>query len=283
MCYYYIVHIRSKISIFDIIITREEIPVEISLLDYDGTCAPGGGSNPSPNRPPAELRSFLQAMNNHCKVSFITGQPISVAEQMAEAIGIQADISPDHGSFIITPDRKRICTIPHNDLRSFWELMPRIERMITKLGGVKDKRETKACINCFFPNQEAYAFALEIWNQEKNGLGAKIKTTWNKADFSANFLPKCVGKINAVNYYKERGKKMLVGAGDSSSDVDVLRHVLFPIACHDKTLGKPNPLLVSTVEESIKKTGYGHIATQPDGYGLLEGLLKAKEMGVICF
>jgi len=249
------------------------------LIDWDGTTAKGAGINLSPNPPPEDLKEILGSVSKHYYVCIITGQPLSVARQMPPLLGLPVDISPDHGSYIITPDGEEYCTIPELDLSHFRDLTPKIDHMIDKWGAKKDPRETRACINCFFDNEENFEYALEIWNQEKNGL-TDLKTTWNRTDWSANFLPQSAGKINAILHYKEMCQNpLLIGAGDSSSDADILRHAQFPIACYDTSLGSTHPLL----KQIIQERGVGHIATKPDGYGLMEGLLKAKELGIIDF
>ncbi len=236
-------------------------------LDIDGAIVPNTFVN-GIKKPNEELIQIVQlARKAGYHIVFNTGQTYEVANQFREFFEVSdAWVMVEMGN-IIHKNCVGETILQGKELKTFMKKREKITVTMEKNGGII--QNTKVML---IGEYHSVSKLLEVANCLPSCDVVKIYPV--EIDVRLNVIPKKVDKAAIVKYIDS---PMTIAAGDSSSDFSMLKNSIFPIVTHES--GTPNPTLV----ELIEKKGQGYIA-KPDeiaGIGLYQGILAAKEAGVI--
>lgn len=255
------------------------------LFDLDGTCRPlpmGG----TPGAPPPKLGGMLKAVRQGgYLLAAATGSSVRSVRRLESSLKLRFDdAAASYGTRHIrrggyTPSERIL--IPPEEHRALGELTPELDRIRSMYGGHLD--DHLCCYTMFFPpNSIAWKQASGEVQVVLAQAGHQLLTLRSNEDGGVCVMPRSASKELLVDYLSHGlGRKILVGAGDTASDASILEAAEFPIVTRS-ALGAP---VDETLAEIIQRRGVGYVAPEgiPHGFGLMRGLMAARELGVINF
>jgi phosphoserine phosphatase len=254
---------------------------EVCIFDWDGTSAQAGGMQTTPNQAPTELHmELLRLVLRGYRIILLSGQPMCVLEKAREQfpwIIRQAIIilASDYGSSILYRGKKHKF-LPEQEKVAYIEVAARLRDLLISWGAVVDPRATILALNAFWHEEHAFRVAMQSEQARKQLLeilgqnADHVRYQFNTVDFSFNMLPKSAGKHNLVAYLQRMDYRIVLAAGDTSSDQPMLEAAEWAIVCHDEGHG-PSGVLLKAIEG---RQAFVAPEDAPHGHGLAAGLRK---------
>ena len=235
------------------------------LLDIDDAMIPNTNMN-GVTPPIVQLKKLLHRLEkSNYRIVLVTGQPISVVEQVRQVIEMHAWACTEHGA-LFYPNGNRHDMVNEETLQHYNPLRNRAIGMVTERGGSLDPSEVIVVGQMPHGTLRSTYEILADDNVDHNCTPHDRRIT---------ILPKGTTKGNIL---KQLSEPVLVAAGDSGSDLPILKASEFPIVTVQA--GKAaNANLAEIVSE--KQKGYVANENQPDGKGLYIGLMHAIAEGIL--
>lgn len=253
------------------------------LLDLDGTVrSPTFGEAPVP--PPRALgRAFRHLSRQHilCAATGASLDSVRITEGHLKlrfamvAASYCARLVRRGG---VTPSE--LYLVPRVQQSEMGQLTPSLDRIREACRGKLDDR---GVVYTMFLPVESQAFTnAQAQVAELVGTNPHVRFMANAHDGGITVMPADGGKVLITRYIREQvGHTVLIGAGDTGSDLPLLEASAFPIITRTTVGATIHPALL----EHVQRRGVGYVAKEdePHAHGLLAGLQAARAAGVVQF
>lgn len=253
------------------------------LFDLDGTVRPPPLKGESPIAPPRELGTIFRGLR---KSGRQLGAASGVSMEGARTVERQMRFRFDLVAVSYT------CRVAFRGGRTPSELFlaPREEHAAFRFGACPELNrvadhfraqvdDRTACFTMFLtPDSPEFYEAGRMVDAIIKPHGKMLKALKNP-DGGITVLPASGGKHLIVEYLIGDGNNIGVAAGDTGSDAPLIRAAKFPIV----TRTDEHTPVKAELAAIVRERGVGFIAERPHAWGLLDGLLAARDQGFLTF
>jgi hypothetical protein len=238
-------------------------------------------------RPPEQLIALFRLLRERYLLMPITGQ----VQEVVERLGRLCEIGPfylsavEFGAQIINKQRGT-WMLPNDATGALMGAKAALIPFMRENNAEPDPRDLSGFFSFWFhrggdkkadrmvPKIEKFLDEnVPVWRQH-----LEIKR-WPRGEVL--FKPKCLSKGIVTDWLTMQGYNLVIGAGDTPSDIPLLKAAQFGIVTHALD-EKPHPDVIK-VAETCSRGYYVAKPDEPHGYGLAAGLLAAREAGVLSF
>lgn len=265
-----------------------EIRKQAFVLDADGTLdSPAfwsGPKTPRSSRLGPELNKFR-------KVGYLTAVGTGAGRNRVIRLERELDhefdaVGYSHGGGLEERNGhvEQAFLVPKEERTALSNIISRLRQIaIEHKGEVTDCEEGGACFS-FHVRKHSFSSACQ---QVEPLLAGNAFLELKPTSRDGGVVIKAVraSKQLLVNHLHQQGCRMLIAAGDTEGDAEIIQAVIedrgFPIVTRTE-MGEPaNKMLV----DLVRQYGIGYIArdNEPHSYGLLAGFMAARAAGVINF
>lgn len=253
------------------------------LLDLDGTVRPPPLGK-APVSPPRVLGAILRELSRQHLVGAATGAGLDSVRITERHLKLRfALVAASYCARLIrrggiTPSE--VYLVPRDQQTAMGELTPDLDRIREACRGKLDDRGV--VYTMFLPVGSKAFINAQAQVAELVGTNPHVRFLANAHDGGITIMPADGGKKLITGYVREElGHTILIGAGDTSSDLPLLEASEFPIATRNTAGAGIHPALL----EHVQRRGVGYVAkeNEPHAYGLLAGLQAARAAGVVSY
>lgn len=254
-----------------------------AVFGLDGTMRPPQVGRTS-TTPPRGLARHLHGLRKAgIVVAGITGHGLTALQLVERSMNFRFDdVAGSGGGRLVRrggffqPDR---VLVPLDQARAVGEASPHLDQILKAFSGQLDDRELVYRMS-FDEGKICAAAAAEV--KRLIAGNPYLRCVISNDGKVLRVLPLDASKQLLVDYLtRDLGRKILVAAGDSSSDVPQNAAAEWPIVCRAYEGAPVNEELA----DMVRTRGVGYIAegNQPHAYGLMAGLDAGREAGVFNF
>lgn len=254
--------------------------MDTCVFDIDGTIRPlSAGKTPVP--PPRPLKNMLHQLEGRgIKIAAATGASLHSARATERQMQYRFHLlAPSYCTRVLRRGNpngpSEIRLVPKHERDAVLRVTPFLEDIRNRHKGLLDDRG--ACYTKFLPCLHSFESA---WRevQRITSQASGIRFMANSCDFGVTVVPASASKQLFVDYLLGHRYRILIAAGDTESDAPLLKAAAYPIVTITHEGAAANACLAGIAK---KKNGY--IASRPHGLGLIDGLLAARDAGVVQF